>query len=189
MPQVRRARKRAAEAVAARLLAASADAADTSAASVAGSSSSAAVPAPTSSCISGPDASFKGGIDVAKVLTIIFGVLPHSDKVRGLMGEVFTTEEILDSDSFLDAGIRDLLVWTLAALEFYEIVPPLTHDFLLAQQSPPTASPVGEKKSSRPLHDIVRDLVELCPHPQFLEHGVQICRTSNDLSPEVHGAT
>ena len=186
MPQITRARKKAAQLAAARLLETSADAACVSAAANAGSSSSAAAAAPTRLDVSGPAASSNSVVDVDKIIAIAYGVLPHSDKVRALMREVFTSDEILDSDAFLDGGIRDLLVWTLAALELYETTPPLTRGFLLEQLPPPTASVVGE---SRPLQDIVRDLVEVWPNPQFLEHGTNLCHAVEGLSPEVHRAT
>ena len=187
MPQITRARKKAAQLAAARLLETSVDAACVSAAANnAGSSSSAAAAAPTRLDVSGPAASSNSVVDVDKVIAIAYGVLPHSDKVRALMREVFTSDEILDSDAFLDGGIRDLLVWTLAALEFYETAPHLTRGFLLEQLPSPTAVAVGD---SRPLQDIVRDLVEVWPNPQFLEHGTNLCRAVEGVSPEVHRAT
>ena len=187
MPQqIRRERKRATQAAAARLIAASADAAGVSAAASAGSSSSAAAAAPTSSVVAGP-ASSKGAVDLDKVLVITYGVLPHSGRIRGLMREVFESDEILDSDALLDASVRDLLVWTLAAAEFYETAPPLYYGFLLAQQY--NAPPRAENTTSRPLQDILLDLVELWPNPQFIEHGVSLCHTVEGLTPEAHGAT
>ena len=187
MPQhIRRERKRATQAAAARLIAASADAAGVSAAASAGSSSSAAAAAPTSSLVAGPAASSKGVVDLDKVLVVTYGVLPHSGRIRGLMREVFESDEILDSDAFLEASVRDLLVWTLAAAEFYETVPPLSYGFLLAQQ--PTPPPLAENTTSRPLQDILLDLVELWPNPQFIEHGVNLCHAVEGLTPEAHGA-
>jgi len=187
MPQIIRARKKAAQLAAARLLETSADAACVSAAANnAGSSSSAAAAAPTRLDVSGPAASSNSVVDVDKVIAIAYGVLPHSEKVRALMREVFTSDEILDSDAFLDGGIRDLLVWTLAALEFCETAPHLTRGFSLEQLPSPTAVAVGE---SRRLQDIVRDLVEVWPNPQFLEHGTNLCRAVEGVSPEVHRAT
>ena len=188
MPQhIRHFRRMATQAAAARLIAASADAAGVSAAASAGSSSSAAAAAPTSSVVAGPAASSKGAVDLDMVLVMTDGVLPHSGRIRGLMHEVFDSEEILDSEEFLDASVSDLLVWTLAVAEFYETAPPLYYGFLLAQQY--NAPPRAENTTSRPLQDILRDLCELWPNPQFIEHGVSLCHTVEGLTPEAHGAT
>ena len=187
MPQIRRARKRAAQVAAASLIAASADAAGMSTAAVAGSSSSAAAAAPTSSRVAGPAASAKGVVDVDMVITITYGILPHRDKLRGMMWEAFTSEEMLDPNVVLDTGVFDFLVWMLTALEFYETMPPLGRGYLLAQQ-PPTASP-AEENAGRPLKDILSDLFQLWPNPGFMEHGVNLCHSVEGLTAQARRAT
>ena len=187
MPQICRARKRAAQVAAASLIVASADAAGMSAAAVAGSSSSAAAAAPTSSRVAGPAASAKGVADVDMAITITYGILPHRDKLRGMMWEAFTSEEMLDSNVVLDTGVFDFLVWTLTALEFYETMPPLGCGYLLAQQ-PPTASP-AEENAGRPLKDILSDIFEMWPNLEFIEHGVNIGHSVQGLTAQARGAT
>ena len=173
---------------AARLIAAaSADAAGMSLAAVACLSSSAAAAAPTSSHVAGPAASANAVEDVAMVITITYGILPHRDKLRGMMWEAFTSEEMLDSNVVLDTGVFDFLGWTLTALEFYESMPPLGRGYLLAQQ-PPTASP-AEENAGRPLKDILSDLFQLWPNPEFMEHCVNLCDAVEGLTAQARRAT
>ena len=103
------------------------------------------------------------------------------------MWEAFTSEETLDSSVVLDTCVFDFLVWTLTALEFYETMPPLGRGYLLAQQ-PPTAS-LAEENAGRPLKDILSDIFELWPNPEFMEHGVNIGHSVEGLTAQARGAT
>ena len=94
---------------------------------------------------------------------------------------------MLDPNVVLDTGVFDFLVWMLTALEFYETMPPLGRGYLLAQQ-PPTASP-AEENAGRPLKDILSDLFQLWPNPEFMEHCVNLCESAEGLTAQARRAT